>query len=94
MEELVQCLMDLTDDDEEDVRGGLWHVSANTYITFVAMEEELRRHLNKTSAPNTTVGFKKEVIQHIAVNEDVLFYWSMASAESDDEETDSPSDDD
>ncbi len=91
MEELVLCLMDLIDDDEEDTassssdwlntidRGGLWHVSENTYMTFVAMEEELCRHLNKTSALNITVGLKKEVIQHIhvAVNEDVLFYWSM-----------------
>lgn len=89
--------MDLVGDDDnadslssewlnEVDRGGLWHVNENTYMTFVAMEEEIRRHLRNTSAPHMVTGYKEKVVKNIASNEDVLFYWSMAGAEIDDEE--------
>ena len=68
------------------VRGGLFHVSDSTYTLFHAMEEDVRNHLRKTPAHKITDGFKQKLLSSIASNEDVLFYWSMLSADADEED--------
>ena len=97
-EELVLLIMDLSDDDTSDDsgkveswttlidRGGLFHVSDSTYTLFHAMEEEVRDHLRKMPAHKITDGFKQKLLSSIASNEDVLFYWSMLSADADEED--------
>ena len=98
-EELVLLIMDLcgeddTSDDSGEAenwtsmidRGGLFHVSDSTYTLFHAMEEEVRNHLRKTPAHKITDGFKQKLLSSIASNEDVLFYWSMLSADADEED--------
>ena len=94
-EELVLLIMDLCEDDASDDtenwtsmidRGGLFHVSETTYTLFHAMEEEVCDHLRKTPAHKITDGFKQKLLSSIASNEDVLFYWSMLSADADEED--------
>ena len=67
-------------------RGGLWYIKESTYSLFVALEEETRQCLKALS--NQRSKCKQEVIKMILSNEDVLFYWTIASAdfEIDDEE--------
>ena len=88
-EELTLCLLDLQDGEEDDVdcsaewvkavnRGGLSHVNSATYCAFLAMELELRKHINLQSVHNVNDDFKKKVLKSIIKNEDVLFHW-MAS---------------
>ena len=67
-------------------RGGLFHVSETTYTLFHAMEEEVCDHLRKMPAHKITDGFKQKLISSIASNEDVLFYWSILSADADEED--------
>ena len=51
------------------------------------MEEEVRDHLGKMPAHKITDSFKQKLLSSIASNEDVLFYWSMLSADADEEDT-------
>ena len=53
----------------------------SVYPVFYAMEEEMRRHLNTLSPQKPTLHVKM-----LTKNEDVLFHWSMASVEFDNEE--------
>ena len=90
--------MDLCEDDTSDDsdkveswttlidRGGLFHVSDSTYTLFHAMEEEVRDHLRKMPTHKITDGFKQKLLSSIASNEDALFYWSMLSADADEED--------
>ena len=61
-------------------RGGLKHVSNMTYMLFVSNELELRQHLHDGTASDES-GMKEMAIEKILHNEDVLFYWSMISAD-------------
>ncbi len=91
-EELVLCLLDLTEDEDgshesEDWikridRGGLKHVTHLMFTTLAAMETELRSHLGKVPG-----NFKATVTSAILKNEDVLFLWSMVAAEWEEEES-------
>ena len=88
---LALCLLDLLDDGEEsDIdesedwiqlidRGGLTNVNDVTYHLFVAMELEIRKHLQSQSPQD--VRFKDKMTDNILKNDDVLFYWSMLSAD-------------
>ena len=67
-------------------RGGLWYVKDRTYSLFLAIEEEVRQCLKTLSIQHAKC--KKEIIECVTSNEDVLFYWIIATAdfEIDDEE--------
>lgn len=59
-------------------RGGLTHVSHVTYMLFLSMETELRKHLNPSCASETS-GVKGVATTAVKEDEDVLFYWSLIS---------------
>ena len=67
-------------------RGGLFHISENMYTLFHAMVEEVHDHLRKTPAHKITDGFKQKLISSIASNEDVLFHWSVLTADAEEED--------
>ena len=87
-ENLIECLETLTDTSmeiNEDVsedwmntvdRGGLIHVTDQTYRFFVAMEVAVRAGIAKHPE-----NFKETVKAGILENEDVQFHWSILSAE-------------
>ena len=90
--ELVLCLGDLTTDEQDEQlsntadwtklidRGGLVHVNDNTYMLFHSMELEVRKHL-KSGVTSTQ---KKQIVESVCQNDDVLFYWCMLAVESED----------
>ena len=90
-EELVLCLMALVRSgnceecgtDEEWTRmmdrGGLWYVKETTYSLFLAIEEEARQCLKTLSSQRPKC--KQEIVKIIISNEDVLFYWIIATAD-------------
>ena len=53
---------------------------------FHAVEMNVRRHFSKTSAPTLSAGSKAALVESIATDEDVLFYWSIISAEWEEKE--------
>lgn len=59
-------------------RGGLIHISDTVFELFVAMERELRRHLNVKSASETK-GIRDSAVEGIINNEDVKLHWSLIS---------------
>ena len=60
-------------------RGGLNHVSNMTFLMFESMELELRKHLKVTSE-SASAEAKEVMIKSVSENEDVLFFWSLVSA--------------
>ena len=99
-EELVLCLMTLVKGvqylenagtNEEWInlvdRGGLWHVQENTFHFFCALEEEVQIQLKQLA--QAAHAARKKMLQAIAANEDVQFYWLIVTAdfEDDDDET-------
>jgi hypothetical protein len=59
-------------------RGGLIHVGDVTYMLFLSMETELKKHLNADNATSSG-GVKDKALYEILKNEDVLFYWEITS---------------
>ena len=87
-DQLLLCLLDLLDEGDESHahcqewvdavdRGGLTRVNEMTFQAFLAMELELRSHLQTQRTPN----FKEEVGKSILANEDVAFHWSIVSSD-------------
>ena len=64
-------------------RGGLKLVNGNTYQFFVAIETRLQQFLRVTSAESISHGIKMETISG---DEDVLFFWTILTAEWEGEE--------
>ena len=96
-EELIVCLEDMcVDGDEEESssaewtkrinRGGLKIVNGSTYRFFRALETRLREFLRVTSAQSISEGIKFTLMETIACDEDVLFFWSILSAEWEEKE--------
>lgn len=97
-EELILALVELIGDDEDECqeasaewidlidRGGLWHVSTETYMFFCAIEEELRRHLNVSAIKELSCGLKDQIKTAIVSSDDVGFYWRMLCTEAEEEE--------
>ena len=56
------------------------HVNDNTYMLFHSMELEVRKHL-KSGVTSTQ---KKQIVESVCQNDDVLFYWCMLAVESED----------
>lgn len=89
-EDIQLCILDLLDDGDEEKdesqdwiqladRGGLTRVNNTTFEVFVAMEYELRRHIR----PGQQLDLE-HIVTAITENEDVLFLWSLISADWDD----------
>ena len=90
-DELCLCLAEMNDIDPEEMnddtnewmkavdRGGLKYVTNMTYSVFASAEIELRKYLHRhSSEPNCmNVLRAKETIMD---SDEVLFYWSMISA--------------
>ena len=85
-EELVLAIMELVGDDDESEhqeasaewvnlidRGGLWHVSTETFMFFCAIEEELRRHLKMSAVKELSGGLKDRIRNAIITSDDVNF---------------------
>ena len=62
-------------------RGGLWYLKETTYSLFVSIEEEARESLKMLLHPISKC--KEKVIKTITTNENVLFYWLIATANFD-----------
>ena len=82
-------LCNILDDDEAEEhdsekwtrlvdRGGLIHVGDITYMLFLSMEMELRKHLTYVTCGIST-GMKDKVLQEILKDDDVLYYWDIMS---------------
>ena len=90
-DKLLLCLMDLCDEDEEVSnsadwvhavdRGGLTHVSENTYQLFERMEMIVRTVFNEEKAPTMSEGVKGELHSMIVSDDDIAFYWCMLTVE-------------
>ena len=92
-EEMVSCLMQLVRDknsqecetDEQWTkrvdRGGLWYVKETTFQLFCAIEYQIRAILNQLKEPLQPS--KVEMIRKVTSDEDVQFYWIIASADFD-----------
>lgn len=87
-EELILCLLDLTDEDgvtdesqdwlKEIDCGGLKHVNSSMYALMTTMELELQVLLRQVGGQQTNI--KKKAIANIQASEDVLFHWDIVSA--------------
>lgn len=65
-------------------RGGLWHMSDDTYTLFYLMEEEIRQHFQVKAIRSLDEGTKKMSFDAVLGNEDLLFHWSCMSSIVDD----------
>ena len=86
-EDIQLCILDLLDDGDDDEndsqdwlqlidQGGLTCVNNTTFEMFVALEYELRQHIRQGQMPNL-----EHIITSVSENEDVLFLWSLVSAD-------------
>ena len=97
-EELILCLLDLTEDQDEDVsdqsedwtnlidRGGLKHVNNNMYMVMLAIEVCVRKVFCKERVQEKSDHLKQQLLSDILTDENVLFHWSMLAINWDDEE--------
>lgn len=100
---MIACISHLVrgkiDDDDDETcedsekwiklvdRGGLWKVRNTFFKVFCALEEEIRLSLHKlVSQPR--IKFKEMLVTQLVTSEDVNFYWSIASADFDTDDTD------
>ena len=100
-EEMVLCLMELVKDinstsevcenveewTKKTDRGGLWYVKETTFQVFCAIEYQIRTLLKELRNPLPPT--KADIIKRVTKDDDVQFYWLIASAdfEIDDQET-------
>ena len=89
-EEMILCLTELSKDSDSSCgnceertvkvnRGGLCHIKEATFNVFLAIEEELKECLHSlTETPK-----RDEIIQTFTANDDVEFYWLIATAHFD-----------
>ena len=61
-------------------RGRLWHVPQQTYSLFYAVEEVVREHFTRRTAPTLTEGSKAALIATLKDNEEILFQWCMPNS--------------
>ena len=62
-------------------RGGLWHISDQTYSIFLIMEEVIRQHLTLSGISAQTENSRKSILDTILNNEDLMFDWDIIAAE-------------
>ena len=99
-EELILCLMDLTEDQEDEFtdrsedwtntidRGGLKHVNNNTYRVMHAIEMCVRKVFSKEAIQKKSDHLKHQLVSDILNDDDVLFHWSILAINWDNEEAD------
>ena len=94
-EEMVLCCMDLCGDEEDEDRGteqwtnaidrgGLWHISDDTYLIFCLLEEDIRKHLKVSTMKELNATNKRTILDGFMKNEELLFQWTLVTANSDD----------
>ena len=66
-------------------RGGLWHIKDDVFPVFYAMEEEVRRFIRNPSRKQSALDVK-QLSNAILSCEDVLFFWSIATIQLDENE--------
>ena len=66
--------------------GGLKMVNSKAYHFLLSVETRLRQFLCVTEAPNISERSKETLVEHISCDENVLFFWSILSAEWEEEE--------
>ena len=66
-------------------RGGLRHIDDMTFMLFVSMELELRRHLHADNVSDSS-GVKERALECVMSNAEVQLYWSTISANWEEEE--------
>eukprot|EP00731_Ephydatia_muelleri_P014924 Em0008g644a len=66
-------------------RGGLWHIKDDVFPVFYAMEEEVRRFIRNPSRKQSALDVK-QLSNAILSCEDVLFFWSIATVQLDENE--------
>lgn len=91
-DDMIFALMELSGDEMNDQeteawtdlidRGGLWHISDETYMIFLIMEECIRKHMTLSIASKVKGG--KELTNILLKNEDVLFQWCIIGVETND----------
>ncbi len=91
-DDMIYALMELSGDEMNDQdteawtdlidRGGLWHISDDTYMLFLIIEECIREHV--TIATASTVQGGKTLTDTLLKNEDVLFQWCILGVETND----------
>ena len=93
----IDCLEEMCDDTDSDCsastdwtkhvnRGGLKVVNSKAYHFLLSVETRLKQFLCVTEAPSISDGSKETLVEHISCDEDVLFFWSILSAEWEEEE--------
>ena len=65
-------------------RGGLWHISDDTYSVFLILEYQIRCHLQVTALKKLDETTKITIIDATLANEDLLFQWALVSANAHD----------
>ena len=64
-------------------RGGLWHIKETTFQLICAFEEEIRKHLHTLTSTSSTSGLRAHFLSTLINSDDVQFYWCIASADFD-----------
>ena len=59
--------------------GGLWHVKETMHQLFCAIEYQIRESLSLFS--KTSLSPRDKMIKDITSNEDMQFYWLIATAD-------------
>jgi len=81
--ELTRSKDDLCETDEEwtrkQDRGGLWYLKDTTFQLFCAIEYQVRAALTELKRPSPPS--KAGIIKSVISDEDVQFYWLIASAD-------------
>ncbi len=60
-------------------RGGLWHISDDTYLVFEIVEYEIRNYLHVKALTEIDDSTKKTILDAIMSNEDLLTLWGMST---------------
>jgi len=91
--DMLECIDELIDEGESSdatndwtkltSRGGLLHVKDSTYLVFHAMELVVRQFFRKNRINQLTSGAVGDVVETVKQNEDVAFYWCIASVNMD-----------
>lgn len=93
-EDMIQLCVEMAGDEDDGRgseewcnaidRGGLWHISDDTYAVFYVIEDIIRHHLRVSNLKQMNDTNRKTILEAIVKNEELLFQWALISASSDD----------
>ena len=66
-------------------RGGLLHVTDDTYMVFTYIEAVVQRNLTLSNVKTITDGKQKELLDKVLTDEEVQFQWCMVSTDMSEE---------